>query len=82
MKKNKAEQGKKRTTIHTWGRVAMDQMKRMGEGMGRTSELHKASMDHGRELMEYNLKLAAEWQAYMIENSRKLADRFFTPRKS
>lgn len=66
------------TTFNTWGRVAEEQMQRMGELFEQSTKMQTAALDQGRELLAYNMKLAGEWQTWASEASRNVATKIFS----
>tara|TARA_R110002096_G_scaffold436038_2_gene665808 strand:- start:75659 stop:75904 length:246 start_codon:yes stop_codon:yes gene_type:complete len=66
------------TTFSTWGRVAEEQLERMGEMMTQGTRLQAAALEQGKQLLEYNMKLAGDCQTWAEETRRKLGDRIFS----
>lgn len=67
-----------KTTFSTWGRVAEDQMDRLSETFTQATKFQAAAMEQGRELVNYNMKLADEWQNWASETGKSLRATLFS----
>lgn len=75
---NEATPNTDTTTMSTWGRVAEEQMHRVGEMMSQGTRIQTAAFDQGKELLAYNMKLAGDWQDWAEETRRKVEGRLFS----
>ncbi len=68
------------TTFSTWGRVAEDNMDRMGEAFTKATQFQAAALEQGNALFSYNRKLANDWQNWASETGTRLRAALFAPK--
>jgi hypothetical protein len=61
-----------KTTFSTWGRVAEDHMERVSETFAEATKFQAAALEHGKDLLAYNMKLATDWQRWAAETGNSL----------
>ena len=66
-----------KTTFSTWGRVAEDHMDRVSEAFAEATKFQAAALEHGKELLTYNMKLATQWQSWATETGNGLRAALF-----
>ncbi|MBL4634366.1 MAG: hypothetical protein JKY56_10870 [Kofleriaceae bacterium] len=74
---NETKTTENKTTFHTWGRLAKEQISRMGDIFQQSFKLQTAALEQSKELFAYNMKLANDYQNWATKTPRKVADKLF-----